>query len=217
MNKKDDFKQFYIRQPKDFYISQMESKGLRHWWFKKRQLTARILIKKYWSGGTVVDIGCGNCVWNNEEIPVIGADICYSMLKHNTSVLSSFYPLRADFSYGLPFKSNSVKIILITEVLEHFLNYRILIQEIKRVLSNNGIVIGSVPYGRFPGLWNMFFPLWCLYKGICYHDKYYLNMCGHRVDFSLAKLRKDLAEFSLLETRIIGLLTIFFVAQKRHL
>ena len=216
MTEENLFKKFYINQPKDFYISQMKTRGPRHLWFKKRQFTARCLVEKYWSGGVVLDLGCGNCVWNDGRFPTVGVDICENMLKYNASFLPSLYPLKSDLYNPLPLKDNSVDMIIITEVLEHFINYQFLIREIKRVLKEDGVVVGSVPYSKLPGIWGFVFPLWCLYKGIRDNDKYYLNKCGHRTSFSPETLKIAFKDFNLLEIRTIGLLTIFFVARKKR-
>ena len=211
---KCDFLQCYINQPEDFYASQMITRGLRHLWFKKRQTTVGEFVEKYYEEGAVLDLGCGNCMWNDKFIPTVGVDICENMLRYNVKVNPNFFPLRANFFNPLPFKSKSFSIVVVTEVLEHFQNYPFLLSEIKRVLKNNGIVIGSVPYSKFPGLWGVLFPIWCLYKGIRNRDKYYLNNCGHKVSFSVSKLKEALKDFYIEEIKIIGLLTIFFVARK---
>jgi len=208
------YEQFYTTQPKDFYAAQMKAKGLRHVWFKRRQIMARRLVERYFERGLVLDIGCGNCVWNNVNIPTLGIDISEAMLKYNISSVRSFSPLKADISYGLPVKDSSIDIVVATEVLEHFANYSFLIKEIKRVLKVGGVVVGSVPYALFPGIWGVLFPIWCTYKGLRYNDKYYLNRCGHKVKFSTKRIAKSLDGFRVLRMDTIGLLTIFFVARK---
>jgi len=214
MTSAEKYEQFYTTQPEDFYAAQMKTKGLRHVWFKRRQVMARRLIEKYFKGGLVLDVGCGNCVWNNMNIPTLGIDISDAMLKYNTSSMRNFYPLKANILYGLPVKDSSVDIVVITEVLEHFVNYSFLINEIKRVLKPGGVVIGSVPYALFPGLWGVLFPIWCTYKWLRYKDKYYLKRCGHKIKFSVKKIVNSLEGFRVLRVDTIGLLTIFFVAEK---
>ncbi len=76
------------------------------------------------------------------------------------------------------------------------------------------MIICSVPYSKFPGLWGLIFPLWCWYKGWRDKDEYYLNMCGHRVNFNVTKIRRAFNKFSILEQMTIGPFTIFFVAKK---
>ena len=210
----EKIRQMYLAQPGDFYAEQMGAQGLRHWWFRKRQHITRRLVKKYWNGGLVLDLGCGNCVWNDEEIPTVGIEICDAMLRYNMRNISSFSPLKADISEGLPIKSNSIDMVVITEVLEHIPSYPYLIEEITRVLKTGAVVIGSVPYSKFPGFWRIAFTIWCIYKGLIEHNEYYLNMCGHQVNFNIKIVRQVFSKLNFLEDRTIGLLTIFFVARK---
>ena len=169
---------------------------------------------KYFQDGLVLDIGCGNCLWNKQGIPVVGMDICESMLRYNMGHVSSFFPVQADFTKGLSVRSESVEMVVVTETLEHLLHYHVLIEEIRRVLKKGGVVISSVPYGRFPGLWGLFFPLWCRYKGWKDKDAYYRNRCGHAVSFNIRKLRMAFSGFTFLEKRVVRLMTLFVVARK---
>lgn len=207
--------QLYIAKPGNYYAIQMGSSGLRHLWFRRRQYITKELVKKYGNPGLILDIGCGNCLWNKEAIPTVGIDICENMLRYNIHAIPSFLPLKADILQGLPIRSESVNTVIITEVLEHLLFYPMLIEEINRVLKKDGVVIASVPYARIPGLWGIFFPLWCRYKGWRYKDQYYLNMCGHVVDFDIDKLRRAFNRFTFLEKKTLDLLTLFFIVKKK--
>lgn len=209
-------KQFYQSLPGDYYSRQMGNTGVRGTWFRGRQSQISALVRKYFSGGVIVDIGCGNCLWNTGDTPTIGIDICNNMLRYNASRLSRFMPVRADFSKGIPLGSNSVKIVVISEVLEHFQEHRNLIAEIHRILQNDGLVIGSVPYGRFPGLWNIFFPVWCRYRWLKDRDQYYLHQCGHASHFNKAAIHRLFKGFGALENYTYNLLTVFFVFRKQR-
>jgi len=204
----------YSLMPDNYYASQMHGRGLRSWWFKKRQKTVGYLVGKYNKGNLVLDIGCGNCLWHDKKISVLGIDICEAMLLYNKQNMLSFFPLKADIFNGLPLKPNSVDTIVIAEVLEHFYDYSSIIEEIERVLKINGIVIVSVPYSRLPGIWGILFPLWCKYKWWKDKDEYYLNKCGHKADFNINMIFGAFSKFSILEHTTVGLLTIFLVAKK---
>lgn len=208
-------KDFYVNQPEDYYLAQLSRRGLRGIWFKKRQLTTGMLIARYWRGGLILDVGCGNCLWNQADMSVLGIDICDNMLKYNMSANRSFRPLRADISKNLPIKDGSVNTVVITEVLEHFADYPSLVAELKRILKKGGIIIGSVPYGKFPGLWSPAFALQCLYRGLFHGDQYYLNRCGHVADFNVRTIEQVFREFDPLYIKTPDLLTIFFVVQNR--
>jgi len=208
-------KDFYVNQSGDYYLAQLNRKGLRGAWFKKRQLMTGMLVSRHWGGGPILDLGCGNCLWNEAGMPVLGMDICDNMLKYNMSSNRSLRALRADISKDLPIKDGSVNTVVITEVLEHFGDYLSLVGELKRILKKGGIVIGSVPYGKFPGLWSPAFALQCLYRGLIHGDQYYLNRCGHAAAFNVHKIRQAFREFDMLDIKALGLLTIFFVAKNK--
>ncbi len=204
----------YLRQPGDYYVKQAHNNGLRPWLLKKRRDIIHSLAKKYYSKGVVLDIGCGNCLWNKDNIPTLGLDICEAMLKYNSHKAASSFFIKSDISAGLPVKSDSVNTVVITEVLEHIQPYVFLIEEIKRVLKKGGIVIASVPYEKLPGIWGIIFPVWCKYKGWRDNDLYYSNRCGHLVSFNIKKVRQAFSKFALLELISFNLLTIFCVARK---
>ncbi|MDD5196377.1 MAG: class I SAM-dependent methyltransferase [Candidatus Omnitrophota bacterium] len=205
----------YASKPADYYFKQMHLPGLRGAWFRARQKTTTRLVKEYFKGGIIADIGCGNCLWNNMNMPTIGIDICEPMLSYNLGNIPSFFPLKSDIARGLPLKDNSIGIVVVTELLEHFISYDFLFKEIFRVLKSGGVVIGSVPYGAFPGVWGFVFPLWCKYKVWRDKDEYYSHDCGHKIQFNAKKINLGLSDFNLLELFSLYYLTLFFVARKK--
>lgn len=204
----------YLRQAGDYYVKQVNNKGFRPWLLKKRRDIIHRLVKKYYSKGAVLDIGCGNSLWNKDNIPMVGLDICEAMLKYNSNKTTGSFFIQSDISAGLPIKSDSVNTVVITEVLEHIQPYVSLIEEIKRVLKKGGIVIASVPYDKLPGIWGIIFPVWCRYKGWMDNDLYYSNRCGHTANFNIRKVQQAFSKFDLLELTNFNLLTIFCVARK---
>ena len=206
--------QIYEKQAGDYYVGQINNNGLRSWLFKKRQYIIHQFVKKYHRKDMVLDIGCGNSLWNKDNIPVIGLDICEAMLKYNRNKRPGGSFIKSDVSAVLPIKNDSVNTVVITEVLEHIQPYAFLIGEIKRCLKKGGIVIASVPYDKLPGIWGIIFPVWCRYKGWRDNDPYYSNSCGHTVNFNIKKLQQAFSGFALLELINFNFLTIFYVARK---
>lgn len=204
----------YLRQAGDYYVKQANNKGIRPWLLKKRRDIIHGLVKKYYSKGAVLDIGCGNALWNKDNIPMVGLDICEAMLKYNSNKTTGSFFIKSDISAGLPIKSDSVNMVVITEVLEHIQLYASLIEEIKRVLKKGGIVIASVPYDKLPGIWGIIFTVWCKYKGWRDNDLYYSNRCGHMANFNIKNVQQAFSKFTLLELTSFNLLTIFCVARK---
>jgi SAM-dependent methyltransferase len=204
----------YVGQPGDYYVKQADNNGIRPWLLKKRRDIVYRLVKKYYSSGAVLDIGCGNSLWNKDSVTTVGLDICEAMLRYNSNRTAGSFFIESDISTGLPIKSDSVNTVVITEVLEHIQPHVFLIEEIRRVLKKGGIVIASVPYDKLPGVWGLIFPIWCRYKGWRDNDPYYSNGCGHTVNFNIKKLKQAFNEFALLELINFNFLTIFYVARK---
>jgi len=210
----EQIKEIYKKKSGDYYINQMNPGGLRSLWFRQRQLMTRVLIKKYAKQDLILDLGCGNCLWNDNGAHTVGIDICEAMLRCNQERINYFFSLKADIMRGLPIKSNSIDTVIITEILEHTKNYSFMIEEISRVLKSCGVVIVSVPYGKLPGLWGLIFPLWCSFKGLLEKDEYYLNKCGHVSSFNATDLRRAFNKFIFLEQVNISYLTLFSVFRK---
>lgn len=211
---KNKYSKMYADFPCDFYAKQMNAHGLRQMWLTKRQNLTKLFVQKYCQNSILLDIGCGNCLWNTAAVPTIGLDICESMLRYNRKENLLFTPLIADISESLPIRSETVGAVIITEVLEHFYSYPFIIEEIWRILKRNGVVIVSVPYAKFPGLWGILFPLWCKFKGMKEKNEYYLRNCGHVVNFGPKMLSDMFHRFTLLEKRQLDLMTIILVGKK---
>jgi len=211
---KNKYSEMYANFPYDFYARQMISHGLRQKWLAKRQDLTRFFVQKYFQNGILLDIGCGNCLWNTQALPAIGIDICEPMLRYNRQKNLFFTPLIADISEGFPVKSETIGTVIITEVLEHFSSYPFIVEEIWRVLKKDGVVIVSVPYAKFPGLWGILFPIWCKFKGWKEKNEYYLRNCGHVVNFGPKKLSDIFHRFTLLEKKQLDLMTIFLAGKK---
>lgn len=203
----------YRDQPKDFYERQLTVPGFRGYWFRRRQEKIEMLLDKYSSGECIVDLGCGNSLWNKSERSVIGLDLCLNMLKHNGQQ-GHFNGVQSDCFDVLPFRSDSVDSLVMSEVLEHTSEPEKTVAEIYRVLKPGGVAFFSVPYEHLPGLWGLVFPLWCFYKGRIQGDSYYKCQCGHRVSFRKKDLITIFKDFEIIEMSQLLLLTFFIVVRK---
>ena len=126
-----------------------------HWWFAGRRRLFKALLSSLMihNGSTVLDVGCG--VGSNLPLlksmgfKVIGIDSeIYSLFF--TKKTSGVPLLNADL-LTLPIKSNSVGLIIATDILEHLEKDVMGIKEIYRVLGRMGKVIITVP--AFQALW----------------------------------------------------------------
>ena len=126
-----------------------------HWWFAGRRRLFKTLLSSLMihNGSTVLDVGCG--VGSNLPLlksmgfKVIGIDSeIYSLFF--TKKTSGVPLLNADL-LTLPIKSNSVGLIIATDILEHLEKDVMGIKEIYRVLGRMGKVIITV--AAFQALW----------------------------------------------------------------
>jgi len=172
------------------------------------------LVKKYWKGGAILDLCCGLCEWNKDNLKVDGLDASRELLEIakksgrikkliNSNVLENKLP------------KNSYSLIVCTETLEHFSHPEIVIAEIYRLLKKDGIVILSVPYDTFFSLWKPMFFVRCFIEGRIKGKTYYKNGAGHVTKFSPRKLVSLLGDFKVLEIVNNLRLNFFVVAQKK--
>jgi SAM-dependent methyltransferase len=129
-----------------------------HWWFCGRRRLLKVLLSflNIQRDAPVLDVGCG--VGSNLQLleslrfKVIGIDSeCYSLSLAKSRISSTFL-VNGDLT-ALPFKANSVGLIIATDILEHLDEDTIGIKEIYRTLKNQGKVIITVPAFEF--LWGV--------------------------------------------------------------
>jgi ubiquinone/menaquinone biosynthesis C-methylase UbiE len=127
--------------------------------FKKRVKSVLEFLNPQ-EGEMILDLGCGRGFYLrvlNDFKPgfLYGADINYEFLHEAASGQSTSKTLycQADVTF-LPYRSESVDKILISENLEHVKNDMSVLQEIKRVLKPGGIVALTVPNRDYPFAWD---------------------------------------------------------------
>lgn len=101
----------------------------------------------------ILDIGCGPypeiSFKSSKNNRVVCADLSHGYLKaaRKISVIEKYDNvefIRNDVE-ELPFKDNSIDIIIISEVMEHILNGKGVVNELFRVLRDDGLVILTTP------------------------------------------------------------------------
>lgn len=128
-----------------------------HWWFlgRKKLLGSILHYINLLAEKNILEIGCGTgpniSVLNFTKFKVIGLDLS----KYALSIVKKRFdiPLINGDLNNLPFKSNSVDIIIAMDVIEHLDNDINGIKEIYRTLKNGGVIIISVPAFKF--LWGL--------------------------------------------------------------
>ena len=106
----------------------------------------------------VVDVGCGSgnlTLHSAEKCKLaIGLDPSESAVQFCNSINSNsrsvFIPAAGD---ALPFRSESVDVVLFVEVIEHLSEPIKIISEISRILKKGGLAFVTTPNYAFPSLW----------------------------------------------------------------
>ncbi len=126
-----------------------------HWWFKGRRFLIKKLLKKYFtdlSEISVLDAGCGTGYLDFELKNNLGVKQVVSLDVSETAVeLAKSNGLNTVLSSleKIPFPNSSFESILLLDVLEHTPNETKVLNEIERVLKNNGLLFIFVPALNF--------------------------------------------------------------------
>ena len=104
------------------------------YYHQKRLEVLQRLFKNFF--GTVLDIGCGHSIAGSYLPNVIGVDICSPA---NASRL-----VKGD-ALHIPIKDDSVDCVYAGEVIEHFNEQPLFLNEIRRVLKTSGLLLISTP------------------------------------------------------------------------
>ena len=128
-----------------------------HWWFSGRRRLLKFLLSylNIQKDSTVIDVGCG--VGSNLPLlksmglKVIGIDSESYSLSFAKN-LSGTLLINGDV-LRLPVKSNSIGLVIATDLLEHLDDDSMGIKEIHRTLTREGKVILTVP--AFKSLWGI--------------------------------------------------------------
>jgi SAM-dependent methyltransferase len=126
-----------------------------HWWFTGRRRLLKTLLSYtgIHKNSLVIDVGCG--VGSNLTLlksmgfEVIGIDSEIYSLSFAKEI-PEVSLINGDL-LRLPIKSNSIGLIIATDILEHLNEDTIGIKEIHRVLAHRGMVVLTVPAFKF--LW----------------------------------------------------------------
>jgi SAM-dependent methyltransferase len=129
-----------------------------HWWFTARRRLLKVLISSLRIGrnSMAIDVGCGVgsnlSLLKSMGLRVIGIDSEIYGLSFAKKCFSEV-PLVNGNLINLPFKSNSIGLIIAADIIEHLDEDVIGIKEIYRTLKRDGKAIFTVPAFKF--LWGI--------------------------------------------------------------
>jgi len=201
----------------DFYYRQTVSKNpIRKWFHLNRYRIANSMVKsKYEKGQKVIDLGCGSCDWNSDNLDVFGVDTNEGFLRRAKRQNRLYdYKVTDTGDTGLP--DESFDIATAFEFLEHLEDYEKVIDEARRLLKNGGHFIISVPYDVVLSLWRPLFFLQVILQGYILGRSYYRARCGHVNHFSPEKIKNVFTKHGFNVELLFDMrkFTIFLCAQK---
>lgn len=204
----------------DDYTDRNKVSRFRAWYHRSRyERLTRFVSKHYKNGMELADLGCGNCLWNVEGLPVFGVDINTQMLSwaEKKKRIKGFKVCDDLAKTGLP--SRTFDVVLMSETLEHVFDLEEVLNEVKRILTDDGTFLMTVPYDFFLGPFFILFNLNCLYMGYLRGSQYHKYRCGHIHHFTKNRLRKALetAGFKLTDIFVVNGLLLYGTAKKADL
>jgi ubiquinone/menaquinone biosynthesis C-methylase UbiE len=188
----------YRDMDESFYNDQTDNTKVsrfRAWYHSSRYRKLSHFISEYYLPGmAVADLGCGNCLWNVNQTPVIGADINEDMLRWavRNNRLQGYSVTDNLAATGLP--CSQFDIVVMSETLEHISNISAVMEEVHRILKDNGSFLLTVPYDIFLGPFFILFNLNCVYLGFFRGSRYHRYRCGHINHFTKKRLYQTLKE-----------------------
>ncbi|MGC8812316.1 MAG: class I SAM-dependent methyltransferase [Candidatus Aenigmatarchaeota archaeon] len=111
------------------------------------------LIRKYKKKGRLLDLGCAYGFFVDEaeksRFNSFGSDVSIFALKNARKKFPSIKLVCSDIEKGLVFKPSSFDIVTAFDVLEHCKNLSFVLEEIRRVLKKDGILLLTIPTKDF--------------------------------------------------------------------
>lgn len=95
----------------------------------------------------ILDVGCGDGTCS-KKISDMGNDVCAVDVRQGKAREASLKGIKvivADLEKGMPFAPASFDLVYATEVLEHVYDTEFFLQEARRVMNKNGVLIVTVP------------------------------------------------------------------------
>ncbi len=165
---------------------------------------------------SVADLGCGNCRWNVGHLPVTGVDINEKMLSwaKRKGWLTDYRVCAGLVGSGLAEKN--FDLVICSETLEHLLNYKEVLGELRRIMKDDGTLLVTVPYDIFLGPFFLMFNVNCTYQGYIKKSVYHKYRCGHINHFTKKRLTRVLADngFKLDKLFVVNGLLLYAAAKK---
>lgn len=166
------------RQDKNWFVNFLYNERLRH--------ILRFICKKHWESCIVLDLGCGRGHFSNVlslKFMTVGLDLRRFKWRSQTKHRNRNFVI-ADMQ-ALPFRSESIDLVVCASVLEHSKNLKNLVMKIKNVLKKGGFLVAGYPVETrfFKFVWKRLSP-----RGFSYIDQsqvFWRNPSTGKVEYYL--------------------------------
>lgn len=181
MNRKN-LKKIWLQVSPDYYEKGIKRNLWQNIWHNSKWRIIKKLIQK--NATRVLDVGCASG-WLTSRIAhvlprakVVGVDISPKMITYAKVAHPEVNFICAD-AHKLPFPNKSFDLIVCTETLEHVVDPLKVLKEIRRCLSNKGIVIISMDSGSF--LFRFIWFFWLKTKGRVWNHAHLHKFNRHKL------------------------------------
>lgn len=197
---KKELEEIWNTVPPDYYQKGEKENFLQRIWHTGKLKAVLNFIDQ--KPHNILDIGCASG-WFLSKIGVyypdtklVGIDVYKKAIEYGSKQYKFLELIHAD-GHKIPFPDRSFDLIICTEVLEHVVNPKLVLNEIKRVLTPCGAVIIEMDTGNF--LFRLVWYFWThLRRGVWHH--------AHIQIFNTEKLEKIIKQcgFSIKKKKIFN-------------
>jgi len=130
-----------------YFERQLAKSDAKIAWQYDRMLT--FPTHAYERATSVLDVGCGAApglrYLHQRGIAAVGCDVSAAALTAARRVLPEAHLVRCDLDRGMPFASGCFGLVLMSEIVEHVADLRLVLAEIRRVLRPGGLFVLTTP------------------------------------------------------------------------
>ena len=135
------------------HLLELRLKEENYWWHvNKRQLVLKFLDNQNISNSRILEVGCGggflSSILTQAGANVVATDMLFNATR-SVKDRGATKSLTFDAGQPWPFKKYSFKAVIMLDVLEHIEDDIASLHEVRRVLSQDGIVVLTVPAHQF--------------------------------------------------------------------
>jgi len=159
MKNKRELNKIWSQVPPNYYDNATETNLLQKYWHSQKINTLQKLIA-FQKFKKILDVGCAGGYMANKvnyifpKSKITGIDVYKESIDYAKKKYPNINFIVAD-AHKLPFKDNTFDMVICYETIEHVVNPKKVLAEIKRVMKKNGKALVVMDSGSplFRGVW----------------------------------------------------------------